>query len=173
MDDGSGVSEPDEQQEPVETSGRSGTVVLVSLITIVLLATVALGILALQWSSSADDMRARAASDQRDARRVHGRQIATKASTDSLKLKAVQTINAFDDLNRAVNAVAASQKNASLVAGDAITLYNQGDFADARAKYAGDYAAAVGDAATKTASADSALATVRKALADLGAANGG
>ena len=139
----------------------------------VLVAAIALGVVALHWSSATDAANQRTASYEREARHLRVQERAARATTDSLKLKATSVITAFDDVNGWVDAVAPSQQNAGRVSADAIALYNQGDFAAARAKFSGDGAAAVADASKKTASADAALAVVQKAIADLKEASGG
>jgi hypothetical protein len=165
--------ESDQHPQPPPEHRRWGVAILVTLLVASLLASVALGVLAFRWSSTADRSREAAAASRREARRLHAQRIAAVKSTDDLRRKAAQAINSFDNLNTAVNNVGSSQSNVTHVTADALALYNQGDFAAARAKYSGDDAAAVADAAAKTAAADRALDALQKALADLKVANGG
>ena len=152
---------------------RLGTSVVITAIVGSLLASIALGVVAFHWSSTADTADKRTATYENEAGRLRARQLAARSVTDALKLKAVQVINAFDNVDSAVDTVGPTQVNAARVAGDAIALYNQGDFPAARAKFSGDDAAAVADASAKTESANTALAATQKAIADLKAANGG
>ena len=129
----------DRPRSAVERSRRR-TIVVVSLIVASLLASVALIVVGLQWSSTADRARTRTATDESEARQFTARRLSPRAAADSLDLKAAHVAEAFKDLGGAIDSVAPSLQNVDQVFPQALVLYNQGDFAAARAKYSGDVA---------------------------------
>ena len=171
--DAGDVNGGDQHASAARERGGASTVVLIVLIAGSLLAAVALVVVALQWSSTATSTRQRTATYERETRRLHARQGRERAAIKSLDVKATNAIQAFGDLEGAMTELGPSQTNVAHAIGDGVTLYNQGDFAGARAKFSGDAATALTDADTKTAVADADLKTIQKALADLKAANRG